>query len=154
MIVLTFDMDPGGRPILELFATASPHRIAALHAAGETTPRPEAVRALVDTGASRSNLDRSIVARLDLDSVGEATVHTASTGSTPKVVREYNVQLFLPGLAEGLIAEDLRVLEAEDLSGLGVEMLLGRDVIDQCLLIYSGQEGRFTFAFGKSGTGR
>ena len=36
---------------------------------------------------------------------------------------------------------------ASVLSVQGIEALVGRDILDRCLLIYNGSEGRFTFAF-------
>ena len=86
MIVLTLDPDYKGRPVLDLFVSASVPRIAALEALGLTPPTPVEVRALIDTGASRSNVQRSMLNRLGLEPVGEEMVHTASTGGTPKKV--------------------------------------------------------------------
>jgi hypothetical protein len=37
--------------------------------------------------------------------------------------------------------------EAEDLAGLGVELLLGRDILKRLLLIINGPEDQFTIAF-------
>jgi len=42
------------------------------------------------------------------------------------------------------------VVEAEDLRGLGVEVLLGQDVLGRFLLFFNGPEGRFTVAFPPS----
>jgi len=50
----------------------------------------------------------------------------------------------------GRLAADLRVVEAEDLRGLGVEVLLGQDVLGRFLLFFNGPEGRFTVAFPPS----
>jgi hypothetical protein len=59
----------------------------------------------------------------------------------------YAVQLFVAGVPQGLIDADLRVAEAENLrAALGVEVLLGQDVLRRCLLIQNGPEGRFTLA--------
>jgi hypothetical protein len=150
MIVLTFDVDPKGRPIIELFVAASVPRITALEALGAAPPSPVMVRALVDTGANRTNVQKSILDRLGLEAVGEELVHTASTAGEPKQVGACAVQLFFAGVPGGRLAADLRVLEAEDLGGLGVEMLLGRDILDWFLLFFNGPEGRFTLAFSPS----
>jgi hypothetical protein len=55
--------------------------------------------------------------------------------------------LFFAGVPGGRLDPDLRVVEAEGLGGLGVEVLLGRDVLGRSLLFFSGPEGRFTLAF-------
>jgi Aspartyl protease len=146
MIVLSFDADARGRLVFEVYMTASVPRLAAVKAVGETSPAPIAIRALVDTGASRTMVQRSALEKLDLDPVGVEYVHTASTGTTPKEVRAFAVQLFLAGVPGGQFAPDLRVLEADDLSGLGVDMLLGRDVLGHAVLFLNGPEARFTLA--------
>ena len=46
----------------------------------------------------------------------------------------------------GLLATDLDVVAAEELSGSGVEALLGRDILGRGLLIYDGLERRLTLA--------
>jgi predicted aspartyl protease len=146
MITLTHDVDQKGRPVLTLYVAPSASRIAALHASGEEPPPPVEVRALVDTGATRTVIQRSVLASLGLDPVGVERVHTASTGSEPREVGAFMVQLFIAGLRGGTLAQDLRAVEAENLSGLAVEVLLGRDVIDRFLLFLNGPEGRFTLA--------
>ena len=146
MIVLNFGTDTKGRALIDMYLAASAPRVTALELSGETPPRPVAVRAMIDTGATRTNVQKSVLEMLGLDPVGAELVHTASTAATPKEVGAYAVQLFLPAVSNGQIASDLRVLEAEDLSSLGVEVLLGLDVLEKCLLFYNGPAGQFTIA--------
>jgi hypothetical protein len=150
MIVLSFDLDRKGRPVVPLFASPISARAVALEAAGESSPQPVEIRALVDTGAGRSFVQASILERLGLDPLGMESIsyHSPTTGATPRTARLYALQLFFAGVSGGLLSADLEVAEIDDLSGLGVDMLLGRDMLDRCLLIYSGHEGRFTIAFG------
>lgn len=150
MIVLTLRADHKGRPVIELFVAASAPRTAAMEALGVTPRPPIGVRALIDTGASCSNVQRSVLERLGLEPVGEVLVQTASTAGTPKEVAAYAVQLFFAGVSGARFDADLRVVAADDLSALGVEMLLGRDVLGQCLLFFNGPEGRFTLAFSSA----
>jgi hypothetical protein len=150
MIVLSFDADARGRPVIEVYMTASVPRVAAAEALGESSPPPIAIRALVDTGASRTMVQHSALVRLELDPVGVEYVYTASTGATPKEALAFAVQLFLAGVPGGQFAPDLRVLEADDLSGLGVDMLLGREVLGLAVLFLNGPEGRFTLALAPS----
>jgi hypothetical protein len=108
MIVLTFSADARGRPIIELYLTPSAPRIAAMEALGVTPHAPVGVQALVDTGASCSNVQRSVLHRLGLEPVGEELVHTASTGGTPREVRAYSVHLFFAGVPGGRLDSDPR----------------------------------------------
>jgi len=101
---------------------------------------------LVDTGASKTNIVRSVFERLELVPVGHVTVHTASTGLTPLLAEVYAVDISLAGAVTGHLATDLEVVAAEDLSGSGVEALLGRDILGRGLLVYHGLERRFTLA--------
>ena len=147
MIVPSFDVDGRGRPVITLFLAAGALRIAALEALGEASPAPVEVRAPVDTGASRTTVQKSVLDRLGLDPVGADSLYTASTGKTPKEVDAYAVQPSFAGVPGGRLDPDLRVVEAEDLGGLGVDVLLGRDGLGLCLLSFNGLEGRFTLAF-------
>lgn len=108
---------------------------------------PEEVRVLVDTGASTTFVQKSVLDKLGVSKVGEQHAHTVSTGETPESFDAYTVQLFFPGLPDGVLASGLRVLAAQDLSGLDVDVLLGCDVLTRCLLFYNGPEGDFTIAF-------
>jgi hypothetical protein len=149
MITISFDLDSAGRPVIDLFAGPSDPERELLRAAGESPPRPVAIRALVDTGASRSIVQRANLEGLDLDQLGTEWLTTVSSGSTPSEARVFAVQLFFAGVTGGVLAPNLRVVEVENLSGFGVDMLLGRDVLDQCLLVYTGQQRQFTLAFGQ-----
>ena len=109
------------------------------------------VRALVDTGASKTNIVKWVLDRLEISPVGQVLIHTASTGSTPSLADVYAVDISLGGEKTGLLATNLDVVSAEDLSGSGVEALLGRDILGRGLLVYDGLEGRFSLAIEASG---
>jgi hypothetical protein len=151
MIVLTLDADHKGRPVIELFVAASAPLTAAMEGLGVTPHPPIGVRALIDRGASCSNVQKSILDQLGLEPVGEMLVSTASTAGTPKAVSAYAVQLFFAGVPGARFDADLRVAAADDLSSLGVDMLLGRDVLGRCLLFFNGPERRSTLAFSSAG---
>ncbi|MHB1558579.1 MAG: aspartyl protease family protein [Isosphaeraceae bacterium] len=141
MSILSLRFDHAGRPVVELYIGVS---------AAETEFRPAAppvlVRALVDTGASKTNVASWVLDRLGLSPIGQVLVHTASTGSTPLLGNVYAVDLALAGAKTGLLATDLDIVAAEDLSGSGVDALLGRDVLRRGLFVYDGPEERFTLA--------
>jgi predicted aspartyl protease len=141
MPIVSFHLDHAGRPTVELYVGVSA-------AAAEFGPSrlPIPVRALIDTGASKTNIVRWVFDRLGLSPVGQTFIHTASTGLTPSLADVYAVEISLGGEKTGLLATDLDVVAAEDLSGSGVEALLGRDIPGRGLLVYDGLEGRFTLA--------
>lgn len=141
MPILKRDLDPRGRPTIELYV-GRPSAEADLR-----PPCPSIlVRALVDTGASTTNIEHGVFDRLGLSPVGQMFVHTASTGRDPILANRYAVDLSLGGEETGILATDLEVFAVEDLSGSGVEALLGRDILGRGLLIFDGLERRFTLA--------
>ena len=80
----------------------------------------------MDTGATRSIVQRANLEGLDLDQLGSEWLTTVSSGTTPLEARVFAVELFFAGVTGGVLATNLRVLEVEDLSGFGVDMLLGQ----------------------------
>ena len=130
MPILSLQFDHAGRPILELYVGVS-----AADAEFRQPCPPVQVRALVDTGASKTKIVRSVFERLELLPVGHVTVHTASTGRSPLLTDTYAVEISLAGAITGLLATDLEVVAAEDLSGSGVEALLGRDILGRGLFV-------------------
>ncbi len=77
---LTLDTDPAGRPIVEIFVTRGAAETESLGLSGV---RPELVRAMIDTGAGITIVERTILERLDLAPIGEIELHTVSSGEHP-----------------------------------------------------------------------
>jgi hypothetical protein len=70
-------------PIMTAFVGVSGARRAALLAAKQDIPTPVQIRALVDTGASGTCVDPSVLQSLGLTPTGSVQVNTPSTGPTP-----------------------------------------------------------------------
>ena len=111
------------------------------------SPPSRVIQALVDTGAGQSHVAIDVLQDLGLGPVRSKRVFTASTGGASKVMDEYIIDLGFAGDRPGPIAENLRVIGSDKLAGLQVDMLLGRDVLDHCLLIYDGANRRFSLAY-------
>ena len=139
------------RPIVTLYVAIGRDDAAAYREVGRSLPDPLNVRALVDTGADRSVVALSILKKLGLNPVGQTDLYTASTGGQPEVRDDYVVDLSFSGDKPGRLAEDLIVVGSDGLSGLSVEMLLGRDVLGNCLLVYDGPNRRFSLAYDAPG---
>jgi len=147
MPVLSLEVDYAGKPLIELYVTMGTHQAQDRRAAGLPVPGALAVAALLDTGASRSVLALSVVAQLGLIAMGETDLFTASTGDVPVALGVFAVDLALAGDRTGPIAVDLEVAGSDALGGVQVQMLLGRDVLDRCLLAYDGPNRRFALAY-------
>jgi len=147
MPVLSLEVDHAGRPLLELYVTMGASHAQDRRAAGLPVPGALAVVALLDTGASRSVLALSVVAQLGLVSIGKTDVFTASSGDSPATLEVFAVDLALSGDRPGPFAVGLEVIGSNTLGGVQVRMLLGRDVLDRCLLAYDGPNRRFALAY-------
>lgn len=119
---------------------------AALRRAGRSIPAPVVVDALIDTGASGTVVHAPAIASLGLQVSGFANVHTPSTAGVSVRRPKYDVGLaVMDAKANFLIGS--RPVIATDLSGNGVEALIGCDVLATCLLIYDGPAQAFTLNF-------
>jgi len=146
MPVIHVPIDYLGRPVVEVAVSIS--TTDRVTQPDDAILSPRTVRALVDTGAGRSFVAAGVLEDLRLISFDIVAVHTASTGERhPEVMPLYLVDLSLSGDQPGLLARNLRVVGSDKLTGLQVDMLLGRDVLDRCLLIYDGANRRFSLAY-------
>jgi len=141
---LTLQVTQSG-PILSAAVGVSEARAAALTAADQPIPPLVPIRALVDTGASCTCVDPSVLAALSLTPTGSVSVNTPSTGATPHSADQYDVGLAIPN-GTPLVLQTIPVVAAE-LLPQGFHALIGRDILDQCLLVYNGKIRLFTLAF-------
>jgi hypothetical protein len=104
-------------------------------------PAPFKYLLLIDTGASCTCVDPSVLSSLNLTPTGPVTMNTPSTGSTPHTAFQYDVSLFIPGSAANqppLSLPNIAVAAAELLTAQGFHALIGRDILAHCVLVYNG----------------
>ena len=147
MPTLTLGTDHSGKPVIELYVGVGLAKSASLRESGQSIPVPRSLRALVDTGASRTVIEEEQLRRLELSPLADEDVHTASTGGAPVKLNVYAVELSLAEAVAGTLARNLPVLAAADLSGLGVQVLLGRDVLGRVHFHYNGPGHEFSLEF-------
>lgn len=104
---------------------------------GITVPSIE-IRALIDTGASGSAVQAIVFDNFDMEQVGEYAMNTPST-TKPIFVPKYRVRLVLSNSVsfETYVA-------AVPMGGQHIQGLLGRDILEQCVLTYNGPKNSFT----------
>lgn len=127
-------------PLLPVLVGPSVQRQAALKAAGQIIPAHVNCNFLIDTGASSTVIDSSIIAALKITPTGSVTVHTPTTGTAPQQRDLYDVGMIImsgTGTPKGFPA--LPVIESS-LKSQGIDGLLGRDVLAHSRLIYSGPD--------------
>ncbi|HXC24880.1 MAG TPA: aspartyl protease family protein [Gemmatimonadaceae bacterium] len=149
MPFFTLPIDADG-PILNLVVAVTEERIEALTKAGQPIPQPQVIRAMIDTGASHLHIDPRVFHALQLTPTGQTTVNTASSGDTPHVADQYDVAIAIPGAAQDhppLILGTVPATTCDLRAVPGFNALIGRHVLNNCVLIYNGSSGVFTLAY-------
>jgi predicted aspartyl protease len=82
--------------MIDAWIAVSAARHAALTAATQPIPNPIQIRALIDTGATSTCMDPSVLQALNLTPTGSATVETPSTGGIPVSADQYDIGLIVP----------------------------------------------------------
>jgi hypothetical protein len=80
MPLLKARIDPLGRPTVALRVLPPAYHLARLEGEGQPQPQPRLIIALVDTGASQSHVDKTILDDFGLTPVGQIDLHTSTTG--------------------------------------------------------------------------
>jgi hypothetical protein len=85
---------------------------------------------------------------LGLQPTGRTAIRTPSTGGAVHYCDQYDVSLFIPGSTSsaGHLVEAMPVITTH-VRSLGLDGLLGRDVLNNCILIYNGTASAFTLAY-------
>jgi len=111
------------------------------HLTKQGIPIPPSIKgnALVDSGASISAVDLSVISSLQINPVGVATVLT-TTG--PVQQNLFPARFIIPGLVI-----DFSAVIGADLRPQGIIALIGRDLLSRLMMIYHGPAGRVTLAF-------
>lgn len=145
----TLPVTPSG-PLLRALVGVSASRRQALVAANLPVPPPVPITGLIDTGASGTCLDPTVLAQLGVTPTGVVSVATPSTGATPHQAQQFDVSLFIPGSTPHqppLSLGAVPVIESSLLAQQGFHALIGRDILSLCVMVYNGDGGFFTLAF-------
>lgn len=124
---------------------SEPRRLA-LQAAGRPIPPHARVEMIIDTGASCTVIEESVLQSLGLTPTGTTQILTPSTQGTPMSCPIYDVLLGVHHAKYSLMLGTVPVV-ASDFRGQGIQGLIGRDVLQECLFVYDGAAGTFTLAF-------
>lgn len=134
-------------PMIDVLLSVSNARRAALASANLPIPAPMSARALIDTGASCTCVDPSVIAHLALTPTGVVPMLTPSTGQTPVMCSQFDLQVGLLHAALTLTIDSVAVTESKLQHAQGFEMLLGRDILSKCVLVYHGDINLYTLSF-------
>ena len=124
-------------------------RLHALMAANEPIPQMQIIRALIDTGASFTSVDPSVLAALNLTPTGTIDIVTPSTGQGTHTADTYDVY-FKIGAGPNdtpLSISNLRIASCDLFLKQGIHALIGRDILQRCIFIYNGAISMFSLSF-------
>ena len=145
----TLPIDANG-PFVKVLLSVSEAREIALIKASKPVPAPVIAKGLIDTGASCTCVDFSIIKQLKISPSGETKVVTPSTRSrNPETMNQYDICLKIYETVEAppYTIRNLPVIETELLENQGFHALIGRDVLSKCVLVYNGDKNIYTLAF-------
>lgn len=152
MSSLTTNLHASHGPLIDVLIGPSPQRIAALKAAGITIPVMQKATFLIDTGASGTCVDQSVMQNLGLSPINYISIQTPSTNGSPIQCPVYDVQvIFQPSIHQSKPYQvphirAVSVIETH-LKSQGIDGLIGRDILEYCLLVYNGHTNSYTLAW-------
>jgi hypothetical protein len=135
--------------LVDLLVGLSAATIHALRTAGRPVPSPLPVRALIDTGADMTCVDRNVLQGLPLAWGGMALANVPTHGGiTIAAQHEVTLTIVHPSgnPSDDLIEPNLYVLELP-LASLGFQALIGRDVLARCCFRYDGPASQFDLEY-------
>ena len=125
--------------IVEARIAVNGHVEEILRKSGAAVPMPITLTAMIDTGATGSVIREGLPAQLGLNPVGVTQINTPS--STNVQCFEFLLRVVFPNN----VIFETTVIEAP-LQGQHIQFLIGRDILQHCVMICVGYLNQFTLS--------
>jgi len=128
-------------PVVQVSVSVGEQIAGPILQAGGTLPSPMSGLALIDSGATSTCIDEGAAQKLQLPAIDVVTIASASHAAAEQNV--YPIKVEVVGLPIAINAP--RAVGAP-LEPQGILVLLGRDVLQHCVLVYNGPAGSFSLS--------
>jgi len=129
-------------PVLSSEIAIPTSRANSLSQAGQTIHQPFPGKALIDTGASVTCVEETILTQLGIPILRTSLISTPDGPTTRNV---YPCRISFPGTP--IPPKEFTSIVGTDLKNFGCIALIGRDILKDYQLVYNGKEGFWTLAF-------
>jgi hypothetical protein len=133
--------------VVDLLVGVHEERRAMLQKHGMPVPPRTRIPAQLDPGSSFSAIAPQILRDLGIDPIYDVLVRIPSTSDAPQTFRQTPVSLVLDCPRGEMHLPLVMVIESFFAPDEGIQAMLGRDVLEHCLLVYDGIHRTFTLAF-------
>jgi predicted aspartyl protease len=96
---------------------------------------------MLDTGAGITAVNQAIIDKLNWEPFGETKIHTPSSSNTNVFIYEANIVF-----SSDVYIKDIKVIGAI-FDEQDIDMLIGRDILENSILIYNGCDNSFSLSF-------
>jgi predicted aspartyl protease len=107
-------------------------------------PHPMSGFGLIDTGASGTAVDESVMMQLGVPPINVVPIKVMTPGG-PTQQNTYPVMIAFPGT--GLPPFEFSTVLGSQLQGQGIMALIGRDLLSQMLLVDNGRTGSISLSY-------
>jgi len=126
-------------PRLQVSVTLEQNALQTLAAQGKPVPVPKVGLALIDTGASHTCIDEQTAKELGLPVIDVGYMVSATHEKVP-------CNIYPMSMATPIATLNCPRAMGASLAGQGLVALIGRDVLQICVLHYNGLIGQYTIA--------
>jgi hypothetical protein len=149
MSLVSGKIDPRDGAAIDVLVGVSKNRKARLLAVSLPVPSRVALRLQLDTGSSLTAFPSHVFQSLGITRFRTVPVSTPSTlPGKPHIADQYDVSLALVSGLNRYVIESIHAIAAEDFHpSVGVQGIIGRDVLQRCVFQYFGPHNRFEFGW-------